>query len=441
VARFEDAKTFIHVTRSGTSVVVTAGPRGRKGRTTSKTFASIGAAQAHHDDLVLAKLRDGFTRVEDALEPPATAGDSHDDRLEALEARIVEDPADAEAWMVYGDLLQRHGDPRGEFAALLRAAEAARAANPRARSSAQLAAVKFFAKHAAALLGPLARYVPSARDPLAPPFIWRHGTIYRAELASGEYAPGEPLDELLAHRSGRLLCELAVRADSDGDATAVLAAIVLRGAPALQELDLAARAHLEDLDALWAAIPQLRRLSLTARSIELDALAMPALQRARFFATALSSRSVQAIAAAPWPQLERLELRLGNRPPPAKATRPSAIDGGGSAEFADLAALLSRSDMPALTHLKLRNAPFAGAIARAIAAGPLAERLVVLDLCHGSMTPNDTRALAAAKSRFPNLRELWVPAAAGERVLAGVAKHVILDSRAPVDTLDEELWR
>ena len=157
--RYEDGKQFWYVSRAGATVTVTAGKLGNKGRTTVKTLATPGAAQSHHDELVIAKVRAGFTLV-DAPEPaPAIGDDSPDDRIDALEARITDDPSDAEAWMVYGDLLQRRGDPRGELVALQTAAEAERAANPRGRGAAQLAVTKYFAQHVPALLGPLAKHV------------------------------------------------------------------------------------------------------------------------------------------------------------------------------------------------------------------------------------------------------------------------------------------
>jgi uncharacterized protein (TIGR02996 family) len=111
---------------------------------------------------VIAKVRAGFTLIE--ARARATIGDdSPDDRIGALEARVIDDPTDAEAWMVYGDLLQRRGDPRGELVALQAAAEAERAANPRGRGAAQLAVTKYFAQHVAASRPAAAREASAIR--------------------------------------------------------------------------------------------------------------------------------------------------------------------------------------------------------------------------------------------------------------------------------------
>lgn len=428
--RYElDGKLFWNVSRSGTAVTVTSGKLGNKGRTTVRHHPSTAAAQVHHDDLVIAKAREGYKLVETVPPEPIQVDRTADERADALEARIVDDPEDSEAWMVYGDLLQRRGDPRGELVALQIAAEAERAANPRARGAAQVAVGRYFATHAPALLGSLAKHVKDVRDPAVAPFLWRSGFIHRAELAAlGD--PGAIVDELLQHPSGRLLVELAFKADDRAEAVEVLDAIARMAPPALRELDLFARADLADLGNVWAKIPRLRRLYLTARSFELGDLRLPDVQRARFFALALSPRCMDSIATAPWPVLERLELRLGNR------------YNTESAAFEHVRPLLERADMPALTHLKIRGAPFAGAILRTLAQSPLARQLLVLDLSHGTITPQDGKT-AASSSRFTQLRELWIPFAGlwaeGAKALEGITKHLINDKRGPLDTLEHDL--
>ncbi len=438
--RYEDGKRFWQIATAGTTVTVTVGALGKRGRTTVKTLPTAEAAKAHHAKLVGEQQRGGFQLVDATDEPAGLAtaepGALPDERAAALEARLLEDPSDANTWMVYGDLLQKRGDPRGELAALQQAADAERAANPRGRGGAMLALTKHFAKHVPALLGALGKHVADVRELAKPPFFWKHGFIYRAELGSFDAGarttdPEATVRELTSHPSGRFLAELAVKARDLEQASGVLTAIAQVAPPGLQELDFHARAELGDLGELWPRLPRLRRLSLTARSFEVGTLNVPAVQRARFLALSLSPRCVETIATAPWPVLERMELRLGNRYGIIAAT------------FEDLEPLLRRTDMPTLTHLKIRLAPFAGAICRVLIASPLAAQLHVLDLAHGTITPQDVNVLAAAKTHFPQLRELWLPAAAlrgtNAKQLEGIAKHVISDARAPLDTLEEEL--
>ena len=353
-----------------------------------------------------------------------------DDSGASLEAAIDDDPDDPAAYSVYGDWLQRRGELRGELIALSLAAEAQRAAEPRKKPPAQLALGKLLKKHAAALLGPLARLVPDPGDPSAPPFIWRHGYIGRAELVGSPERPAAPIvQELLRHPSGRFLRELIVTSDGEGPA---LASILEESAPrSLRELELHALVDLGDLGALWGALARLHRLSLTGRRFELGELELPELRRARLAAAELSGSCVRALARAPLPHLERLELRFGGR-------------GDDLATFDDLRPLLRRADLPALTHLKLRRAPYAGSIVRELVDAPLAQSLVVLDLSHGSLNPADIEVLVQHKQRFAQLRELWLPLSRlreqDRRRAMEMAKNVISDARGPQDHLDDEVY-
>ena len=357
-----------------------------------------------------------------------------DDSGASLEAAIDDDPDDQVAYSVYGDWLQKRGELRGELIALSLAAEAQRAANPARKPPAQTALGKLLTKHAAALLGPLARYVRDPADPPAPPFIWRHGYIARAELAAAPERPAAPIvAELLRHPSGRFLRELIVR--SDGEGRELLASLEAAAPRSLRELSLRSLVDLPDLGALWgplARLARLWRLDLTGRRLELGALALPELRRLRLAAAQLSGAAVAAVARAPLPHLERLELRFGG-------------SGADLAVFDDLRPLLRRTDLPALTHLKLRRAPFAGSIVRELVAAPLAGQLAVLDLSHGSFNPADIDVLVAHKHRFAQLRELWLPLARlrdqDRRRAMEMAKNVISDARGPQDDLDDEVHR
>ncbi len=352
-----------------------------------------------------------------------------DDSGASLEAAIDDDPDDPAAYSVYGDWLQRRGDPRGELIALSLAAEAQRAADPRRKPPAQTALGKLLKKHAAALLGPLARHVADPGDPTAPPLVWRHGFIARAELAAAPDRPVAPIvADLLRHPSGRFLRELVAR--SDGEGPAILELLAAAAPRSLRELDLQGLVDLGDLGDLWERLARLHRLGLTARRFELGELHLPALRRARFAAAELSGSAVAAIARAPFPVLERLELRFGG-------------SGADLATFEDLRPLLRRTDLPALTHLKLRRAPYAGSIVRELVAAPLARQLVVLDLSHGAFNPADIDVLVQHKERFAQLRELWLPLHRlrdqDRRRALEMAKNVISDARGPQDHLDAEV--
>src|SRR3954454_11517744 len=93
-----------------------------------------------------------------------------------LEAAIIAAPLEPGPRMVYGDWLQAQGDPRGEWAAMMAAIEAA-PRNTRLRS----AAVAYLDTHRTALLGEGATVMERAY------FGWRGGFIdeIRLQPASG----------------------------------------------------------------------------------------------------------------------------------------------------------------------------------------------------------------------------------------------------------------
>jgi len=433
MARYERGDQFWQISQDGTILTIRHGKLGNKGRAATKYHPTAEAAQAQHDQLVLAKQKEGFRLADAALAPaPATAPVAADDEQgSALRAALGQDPEDAAAYAVYGDWLQRHGDPRGELIALQLAADALPKDGALAQR-ARTAVGRYLASHAAYLLGDLAAAVPDLRAPNLPPFIWRFGFIHQAKLlvdGPGGSA-GETLAKLLAHPSGAFLAKLDVRT-TDRDARAVVDELA-RAAPAsLRELELFARADLGALDELWPALAHARDVSVTARSFEPGALALPAARRVRLQTINMTGATMASVARAPWPVLERLELRLCSR------------TGWTDADFVDVKPLLRRDDMPALTHLRLRGAPFAGAILRELTTAPLARQLQVLDLSAGTVSMPDLDALVKHAGAFPQLRELWLPydAMTGRRrpELATLAKHVIGDDRAPLDTLDYDL--
>ncbi len=431
MARYELAGKFWSIGRVGTTLTLTTGKIGAKGRTVTRRFASTGAAEAQYEDLVLEKLRAGYRLVEPPAAVPVEPGAGAD--AAALEANIVADPADPAAYAVYADWLQRRGDPRGELIALQLAQEAELARGAGGRSKLTAAIRKHVEHHAATLLGGLAALVTDIHDMAAEPFVWRFGFIYRVVLESRRGGDlGAIAREVLRHPSGRFVRELALRCDDIDEAHRVVDALGELAPPTLCELDLLVRDERLDLDALWPAVARLGRITVVARAFDLGALCVPGVERARFVTARLSGDSARAIAAAPWPVLSRLELRFGGRFEPSRA------------RLEDLAPLFARTDLPALTHLKLRGWEHAGEALTVLAGTALARQLVVVDLSHGNVEQSDLRKLAGDVTNFPALRELWLPSGVmpeAQRLLAGIATHLISDARGALDTFPEDVAR
>jgi uncharacterized protein (TIGR02996 family) len=367
------------------------------------------------------------------------------DTLADLEARIADDPDDLDAWLVLADLLQKRGDPQGELIALQIAADKVPAETKKA--PARMAFIRAFAKHAPKLIEPLRKHGASFKDPYAEPYVWRTGFVRRAVITGPLQQPYVVTPEvvmaaadLLALPAGRFLTELTFHTSRSSDVSGLLDALTAHPPRALQELDLVAWCYPDQLSAIWQAVPRLRRISITAADLKLDGLELPEARRAAFLAGRLTTPALAAIAAAPWPVLERLEVRAG-------AANTRWIDDGGAVEeddilasFEDVAPLLRRSDLPALTHLRIRKASFAGGVLRALCESPLAGQLEVIDLSGGTLTPQDIAYASQRKAVFAKLRELWVPPLdqwpGVVKNLEGMAKHVI--TRAPLDVFDQK---
>lgn len=372
-----------------------------------------------------------------------------DDALSALEMRVIDDPGDLDGWMVLADLLQKRGDPHGELIALQVAAD--RQPLGKKKTPAQTAFAKAFAKAAPKLIQPLVKHGASTKDPWAEPFVWRTGFVRRATIHEPQQrgttpTPVQALSDLLALPAARFLTELSFRTSRQDEVHAMLDAIGERPPRALRELELIAHTHTGLLAAIWKALPRLRRIAVTANRFDLDGLELPEARRATFLTLGMTSASLAAIASAPWPHLERLEIRIGHDASDESSDNLAAVlrEAGmqlpkfvGSS-FEDIAPLLARSDLPSLTHLRIREASFAGGVLRALCESALAARLEVLDLSGGTLTPQDIKYASLRKAAFAQLRELWIPQitqwSGVAKDLEGMAKHVI--TKAPLDVFE-----
>src|SRR5512146_1820960 len=103
------------------------------------------------------------------------------DRRAELEAKLFDNPRDPEARLVYADLLQSQGDPRGELIALQHRGKHADAE-------------AYLEEHRDALLGPLARFGKTFDHDSKPAFTWHLGFIRSARIGYDSNAAGD-LDE------------------------------------------------------------------------------------------------------------------------------------------------------------------------------------------------------------------------------------------------------
>lgn len=343
-----------------------------------------------------------------------------------LEAKLIEDPDDIDAHLVYADFLQTHGDPRGELITLFHRGKL-------------VEAEAFMEAHAGELYGPLKKYRTTFDGSNQRAFEWRLGFIRSARFSydsnsaeeveldeddDGELALEDGLAALLQHPSGALLEELVIPINMIDDGAyfePLVKALATNGAPALRKLRIGEFVHagpggaddgyeyeiswtsIGDASGLWKAVPRLERLVLqvglggTSASGGNDVLGdidLPALKHLEVITGGMSQSCLQSLANAKLPSLTYMDLWMGDS--------GYGFEGG----VEDLEPLLDGSHVPKLQHLGLLNSELTDDICARLGESKVLPRLTELSLAYGTMTDAGARALADHKDAFAHLKVL-----------------------------------
>jgi hypothetical protein len=122
-----------------------------------------------------------------------------------------------------------------------------------------------------------------------------------------------------------------------------------------------------DVSPLFAAYPQLEDFCVRgAVGLSLGSLKHDRLKSLNIQSGGLGANVIREVAAAELPELEHLELWLGEE------------NYGGNATVADIAPILDGALFPKLKYLGLRDSEIADEIAGAVASAPVVERIRVL---------------------------------------------------------------
>ncbi|HXT89632.1 MAG TPA: STM4015 family protein [Trebonia sp.] len=141
-----------------------------------------------------------------------------------------------------------------------------------------------------------------------------------------------------------------------------------------------------DITPLLQAYPGLERLDVRGGSGPgLSPISSTELKVLRFESGGLSASVVRAVGASDLPNLQTLELWLGER------------EYGGDTTVADLAPVLSGERLPALTRLGLMDSEIQDEICTAVAIAPVVARLSELALSMGALTDDGAEALLSGQ--------------------------------------------
>lgn len=149
-----------------------------------------------------------------------------------------------------------------------------------------------------------------------------------------------------------------------------------------------------DMSPIWAAYPELELFQVRGNDgLSLGGIWHERLKSLIIQSGGLSKTVVQQVAHAELPELEHLELWLGEE------------NYGGDATVEDLEPILKGERFPKLKYLGLRDSEKADEIAEAVADAPILDRIEVLDLSMGNLSDAGAAKLTAS-SRIRRLRRL-----------------------------------
>ncbi|TDD65312.1 STM4015 family protein [Actinomadura rubrisoli] len=149
-----------------------------------------------------------------------------------------------------------------------------------------------------------------------------------------------------------------------------------------------------DITPLFEAFPGLERFEIRgAQGLVLAPIESEALKVLRFESGGLPARIVQAVGASELPNLEHLDLWLGED------------NYGGDATIADLGPILGGVRLPALRHLGLEDSQIQDDVAAVVAGAPIVARLESLSLAMGILTDQGAEALLSGQP-LTHLRKL-----------------------------------
>jgi uncharacterized protein (TIGR02996 family) len=374
------------------------------------------------------------------------------ERNRDLEAKLLANPDNTDAYLVYADFLQSKGDPRGELITLQHAGKTEEAN-------------AYLEKHADAIYGPvLKNYRKTFDGEDENAFEWRLGFIRSARLSYDSNLAEEVdvdedveisletgLTELLKSPIGMLLEEIVIPINmlDDGAYFEPLVKVITEfGAPALKSLRIGmfdcaggpggegnyeyeiSWTTLGDASGLWKSVPRLERLvlqvglgstSASGTTDNLGRIDLPKLRHLQVITGGLSESCVKSLAEANLPELNYMDVWFGS----------DSYGAGGGVD--EIAPILEGTKFPKLEHLGLMNAQFTDDICDRLGSAKILPRLKEVSLKYGTMSDAGARALASSKAQLKHLAMLDVSANClspeGVAVVEGICANVKSDEQ------------
>ncbi|HVH97450.1 MAG TPA: WGR domain-containing protein [Enhygromyxa sp.] len=413
---FKDAKShkFWEIQVEGDAFTVRYGKFGTDGQVQTKTFASEDKAEAEAEKLIKSKTKKGYVevKVDAATRKQAEAKTaSPGARNPELEAAIITNPDDADAWQVYFDWLQTQGDPWGERGNLALARDKAKGP-AKAKLTKQIE--EFDTANGEALYGKSLLALMKKDDfEQVVSLSDRYGFLWTASVRSPEYewsgtAPNTVLGALVKSPAARLLAEIDIGlmdweypVSLQTGIDAISKAGKLEG---LRSLFIGNFEYPDEQEISWVAVgkvgkvlpvaPNLRSLHLRGGEIDLGKLEHDTLESLLIETGGLPKSAVASIGKCNLPALTSMDVWFGRD------------EYGGDGNVKQLAGLLKGEGVPKLVHLGLKNCEWQDDIAVALTKSAVLAQLETVDLSMGTMHGDGAEAIIANPAKYKHLKKL-----------------------------------
>jgi uncharacterized protein (TIGR02996 family) len=451
---YKDAKShkFWEIQVEGDAFTVRYGKFGTDGQVQTKTLASEDKAQAEAEKLIKSKTKKGYVEVQldaKSQEQAKAKTASTASRNPELEAAIVANPDDTDAWQVYFDWLQNQGDPWGERGNLALARDKAKGA---AKTKLTKQIEEFDNEHGEALYGKslLALMKKEDFDQVAQ-LSDRYGFTWTVTVKSPEYewsgtAPNTVLGALVKSPAARLLStiniglmdhEYPVNLQTGIDA--ISKAGKLEG---LRSLFVGDFEYPDEQEISWVTVgkvgkvlpvaPNLRSLQLRGGGIDLGKLEHDTLESLLIETGGLPKAAVASVGKCNLPALTSMEVWFGRD------------EYGGNGNVKQLAELFTGKGVPKLVHLGLKNCEWQDDLAVALSKSELLAQLHSVDLSMGTMHGAGIEAIIANPAKFKHLKKLdlsqnFLSEDQVARVKKALGKVVDTSGQNTPDNWDDEL--
>jgi hypothetical protein len=192
-----------------------------------------------------------------------------------------------------------------------------------------------------------------------------------------------------------------------------------------QDLERIREINIGSLEPLYPAFPELRRLAIHGRLVDLGDLALPELRELAVISGALQAPTLETIREGHLPELKRLVLWLGSS---AGARGEEGAPRWAPVSLSDLETFLTSDRFPKLKHLALMQCEFSDELCELLTSTPMVRQLESLGLAMGTLTRTGAEALhekrdALSGLRFLNVNDNYLDDA-GQDLVRGLARVV-----------------